>query len=177
MPAVAAAPVGQRVYQRDREVIERRPEKSSLKWVVPALGIVALGALGYGLLKNRQHQREVGVVSPEVQAEQGYREPEYKGPTEEELGLEHPRDFTVAAQPVADLEYIAYSHRAGEDTAYRMQLFDVALTPAALARVDANPHNRWLSAAEVARQEAFDGRPVSVTLPMLLSRAGLLDGP
>ena len=41
-PAVAAAPVGQRVYQRDRDVItERRPEKSSLKWVVPALGIVA----------------------------------------------------------------------------------------------------------------------------------------
>lgn len=106
--AGAAAAGQQRVYQkepyREREVVtERQTEKSSLKWVVPALGIAALGALGYGLLKNREHrEREVGVVNPEVQAEQGYREPDYKGPTEEELGLNAPPPPPPAPPPMEE---------------------------------------------------------------------------
>ncbi len=102
-----AAAVGQRVYQKEpykeREVVtERQTEKSSLKWVVPALGIAALGALGYGLLKNRHHDEKVGVVGPEVQAEQGYREPDYKGPTEEELGLNAPPPPPPAPPPMEE---------------------------------------------------------------------------
>jgi outer membrane protein OmpA-like peptidoglycan-associated protein len=105
--AGAAGAVGQRVFhsseplRRDKEVVTE--EKSSLKWVVPALGIVAVGALAYGLLKNRHRDvDEVTVTETEVGAEQGYREPEYKGPTEEELGLAPPPPAEPAPPPVME---------------------------------------------------------------------------
>jgi outer membrane protein OmpA-like peptidoglycan-associated protein len=103
----AGGAVGQRVFhsseplRRDKEVVTE--EKSSLKWVVPALGIVAVGALAYGLLKNRHRDvDEVTVTETEVGAEQGYREPEYKGPTEEELGLAPPPPAEPAPPPVME---------------------------------------------------------------------------
>jgi 8-oxo-dGTP pyrophosphatase MutT (NUDIX family) len=95
--------------------------------------------------------------------------------TAEELGLTPSVDFDVALRPVANLQYVAYSQSAGTDTAYTMQPFEVRLLRAqAFQQVEADPKNRWLTTQEIFRQEAFDGRPVSVTVPMLLTQAGLL---
>src|SRR5262249_25655090 len=97
--------------------------------------------------------------------------------TSEELGLAHHVDFRVGVDPVTlqPLKYVAYSQNAKLDTAYTMELFEVELlNNRARERVAVDPRNRWLTEQEISRLEAFDGRPVSVTMPMLLNMAGLL---
>lgn len=95
--------------------------------------------------------------------------------TQEELGLSPTADFSVATTARAELDYVAYSQSAQADTEYSMQLFDATIiTEEAHGRVNSDPRNRWLTEREICEQEAFDARPVSVTMAMLLQKAGLL---
>ena len=89
----------------------------------------------------------------------------------EELGLEEHRDFTMAAEPVTHLEFVAWSEGAQEETAYTTELFEVQLHDGPTrAKVDAKPENRWLSEAEIRRGQSADGKPVSDTMKLLLSK-------
>lgn len=91
----------------------------------------------------------------------------------EELGLHENGDFTVAPQPVAHLEYAAWSESAQAETAYTIELFDADLTSdAARRRVNADAECRWLTEAEVRARQCSDGRPVSETMERLLDAGG-----
>jgi 8-oxo-dGTP pyrophosphatase MutT (NUDIX family) len=92
----------------------------------------------------------------------------------EELGLQAGTDYSVGDRPAAHVEYVAFSRSAGEQTAYTIELFEVQLTPAALARVSRDPQNAWVGDAEIRAGRARDGRPVSETVRSLLQKAGLL---
>lgn len=92
----------------------------------------------------------------------------------EELGLTEKADFLVASEPLARLEYTAWSQSAQEDTAYTMELFDVQLTDTARQKLQTNPANRWLTEDELQTQQTSDKKPVSSTMPLLLRKAGLL---
>ncbi len=94
----------------------------------------------------------------------------------EELGLEEGTDFVMAGAPAAHLEYNAWSHGAREETTYTMELFDVQLEPSARAAIEANPANRWLSEDEVRTGRSADGRPVSETVSLILTKAQILPG-
>ncbi|MBM4040912.1 MAG: NUDIX hydrolase [Planctomycetes bacterium] len=91
----------------------------------------------------------------------------------EELGLREESDRTVAPQPLAHLDYTAWSESAQAETAYTMELFDVELTSDTARRaVDADSACRWLTEAEVRARRCADGQPVSRTMGELLTRAG-----
>lgn len=92
----------------------------------------------------------------------------------EELHLEEGRDFSVADEPLAHLEFTALSESARVETAYMMELFPVELIGAARRKVDADPENRWLTAAEVEARQAADARPISKTMAFVLRSAALL---
>jgi 8-oxo-dGTP pyrophosphatase MutT (NUDIX family) len=93
---------------------------------------------------------------------------------EEELGLSDGHDVLVASAPLQHLEYTDISQRTGEQTAYVIELFDVALLgDRALATIDANPANRWLSEAEIGNRSCGDGRAVSDTISRLLKHADI----
>jgi len=82
----------------------------------------------------------------------------------EELGLQADTDCRVAPEPLAHLEYTAWSASAGAETAYTMELFAVELlTPRAEERVADAAANRWLSEGEIRAGRGADGRPVSPT--------------
>jgi 8-oxo-dGTP pyrophosphatase MutT (NUDIX family) len=87
----------------------------------------------------------------------------------EELGLAT-EDFTAADQPLARLEYTAWSEGAREETEYLLEIFVVELTRAAVDHVSANPANAWLSTEEAYAGLATDGRRVSPTLPRALGQ-------
>ncbi len=92
---------------------------------------------------------------------------------DEELQLTEP-NVQVADQPLARVDYIAWSQRANEDTRYIMEVFAVQLGgPHARQIVDNEPNNRWLSESEIKTQRCVDGRPVSETMNLLLSKSGL----
>lgn len=95
--------------------------------------------------------------------------------TAEELELNPAKDFIVAPTPKAQMRYVAYSHSAMVDTTYEMELYDVTLHDHALRNLDASSKNRWLTEREIRRMEAFDGRQISVTVPVLLTKAGLME--
>lgn len=83
--------------------------------------------------------------------------------------------FGVGAE--IPLDYVAWSRRAGEYTAYTMRAFAVTLSPERLAAVNAGSAKlrlHWLTADEVRRHEATDGRRVSETVEVLLTLAGEL---
>lgn len=87
----------------------------------------------------------------------------------EELALAPP-DCLVAEQPLAIVEYTAWSARAGEPTAYRLALFDVQLAQEGAARrVADDPANRWLAEGEIRALRASDDRPISPTMLRLWS--------
>jgi hypothetical protein len=89
----------------------------------------------------------------------------------EELGLEEGTDFAVPPGPLARLEYEAWSERARAPTAYVTEVFEVALSgPRALAKVAADPENRWLTEAEIRAGSSADGRRVSPTAWLILDR-------
>lgn len=93
----------------------------------------------------------------------------------EELELD-PAAYTVG-DPLARLQYLAPSRSAGELTEYDQHLYPVALSEAARKLIDDGEKRlglRWLSAAEVRRHEAEDGRPVSETVEVLLDLSGQL---
>lgn len=79
----------------------------------------------------------------------------------EELGLGETQ-FDVSAEPLAQIEFSAYSVPIGETTAYTMALFRAVLADAAaVCLVDENPQNRWLSREELAAGTTSDGRQIS----------------
>jgi hypothetical protein len=89
----------------------------------------------------------------------------------EELGLREGVDFRLVPEPLAHLEYTAWSESAGAETAYTMELFEVELVePAARQKVDANPANRWVTKEEIRSERAEHGEPVSPTMGLILSR-------
>jgi ADP-ribose pyrophosphatase YjhB (NUDIX family) len=93
----------------------------------------------------------------------------------EELGLHDSTDVRVAAQPLQHLEFTAWSQRSQEETAYTFELFEVELaTPAAQQQVAANPHNRWVTPAEMRAGYTGDNRLISPTVVRVLTEAGLL---
>jgi tetratricopeptide (TPR) repeat protein len=96
--------------------------------------------------------------------------------TEEELHLTAVRQFRVAAEPLAHLAYVAFSHGAGAETAYTIELFDVELLQDTAALVAADPANRWLSEADIRARRCRDGRTVSDTMLRVLALAGLTPG-
>lgn len=93
----------------------------------------------------------------------------------EELDLMEGEEFLVADQPRAHLEYTAWSIGTKEQTQYTMELFDVGLPDdTAQRKVAADPQNRWLTETEIREQSCADGRPVSETMILLLSKAKLI---
>lgn len=95
----------------------------------------------------------------------------------EELGLQPDIDFVVSPRPVAHLEFVAWSASARSDTAYTMELFEVKLIrPEAVDVVHREPHNRWMSEAEIRKELATDGRPVSETAKRLLNSVEWMKG-
>jgi len=93
----------------------------------------------------------------------------------EELGLAP--DTYAVGNPVARLQYVAPSRSAGELTEYDQHLYAVSLSDAAREAVGEDERRlalRWVSAGEVRRQEAEDGRPVSETVELLLDLSGEL---
>jgi hypothetical protein len=82
--------------------------------------------------------------------------------------------FAVSREPLTRLEYTAFSHSAGQQTQYTMELFEVELTGPARRRVEAEPNNRWLTEQDIQGQRTPDGTPVSPTMSLLLRQAGLL---
>jgi 8-oxo-dGTP pyrophosphatase MutT (NUDIX family) len=91
----------------------------------------------------------------------------------EELGLAEAVDFAAPAEPVVHLEFDAMSASTGRMTAYTMEVFEVEiLGDAALAKVAANPENRWVSEAEIHSGRCGDGTPISPTTELILSMLG-----
>lgn len=95
----------------------------------------------------------------------------------EELGLAAGLDFRAAPEPVAPLvEYRALSGSAGVETLYRAELYAVELlTREAVARVDADPANRWLTEPEIRRHvTSADGKSIAAQIETVFTRAGVL---
>jgi 8-oxo-dGTP pyrophosphatase MutT (NUDIX family) len=92
----------------------------------------------------------------------------------EELGLQAGIDLAVADQPLARLEYTAWSASALQHTHYIFELFDVSgLTAQAQEQIDANPCNHWASAAEVLYRRQGSGLPIADNVSLLFRQAGL----
>lgn len=96
----------------------------------------------------------------------------------EELDVpgDEPPGVEVGAE-LPPLDYVAWSRRAGEYTAYAMRAFPVTLSPERLAAANANAEKlrlHWLTAAEVRAGETTAGRRVSETVEVLLTLAGEL---
>lgn len=92
----------------------------------------------------------------------------------EELQIAEASGFAVAQQPLARLDYTAWSDSAGQQTHYVMELFDVELIgEVARRQVDADPRNRWLTEAEIRSGRCADGQPVSETMGRILNQACL----
>ena len=92
----------------------------------------------------------------------------------EELGLCEGADFHAAPEPLAHLEYTAWSESAQQETNYTIELFEVQLvSETARQKVDADKRNRWLAKDELRLQRTAEDMPVSETMALLLSKANL----
>lgn len=95
---------------------------------------------------------------------------------EEELVLKHPADFRVDLEPVGCAKFMAWSNAAQQTTRYIMEVFRAEFAcDAARIQVDRDPRNRWLTLEEITAGRCGDGRPVSATLPQILTQIGLLE--
>jgi 8-oxo-dGTP pyrophosphatase MutT (NUDIX family) len=94
----------------------------------------------------------------------------------EELGLTLGRDYRLDEQPLAHLEYTAFSRSAQVETDYTIELFGMDLADADTP-LRAPVPVRWLSEREIAAGSCHDGLPISFTMYLLLHRAGLLAPP
>jgi 8-oxo-dGTP pyrophosphatase MutT (NUDIX family) len=92
----------------------------------------------------------------------------------EELGLIEGRDFRVAPERRSHLRYIYWSERAQTDTAYTVELFDAELLSPAVASVESDANNRWLTESDIRAGRCRDGKAVSATMLRILSLAGLM---
>ena len=92
----------------------------------------------------------------------------------EELEIVAGQDFLVADQPLAHLDYTAWSDGARQETHYVMELFEVQLLgEAARQRVESDARNRWLTEQEIHEKRCSDGSPVSETMGLLLEAQGI----
>ena len=88
----------------------------------------------------------------------------------EELGLTSSAERFVAETPRAVLEFTAWSESAGMETSYEMAVFEVELSEAsALAKVAANPDNRWVAESEILAGQCADGTRISPTMARVLT--------
>jgi 8-oxo-dGTP pyrophosphatase MutT (NUDIX family) len=88
----------------------------------------------------------------------------------EELGLKESTGFSVSDAPLECLEFTAWSKRAGEETDYKFEVFDVEIhAGAASDRVSGDPQIRWLSRKEIAAGMTTDGKEVSETVERIVS--------
>lgn len=94
----------------------------------------------------------------------------------EELAIEEHIGYHVADQPLAHLEYQAFSESAGQETAYVFELFETQLRPEALSQVTEDPQNQWVNANEILAGFTRDGRKISRTVAQVLCKAHLLSG-
>lgn len=91
----------------------------------------------------------------------------------EELHLSEGTDFRVGDDPLARVEYEGWSRSARAETIYTMELFEVKVTgTSAWKTLDADAKCRWLTKAEIQAQKCKDGKPVSSTAELLLSKLG-----
>ena len=91
----------------------------------------------------------------------------------EDLGLVAERDFGTGER-LAHLEYVAWSESAQCETAYVIELFELTLlNDAARERLSRDPQNRWLAESEIHSRMGSNGRPVSATMPLLMTKARL----
>jgi 8-oxo-dGTP pyrophosphatase MutT (NUDIX family) len=90
----------------------------------------------------------------------------------EELSLA-PADFSVANQPQKILHFHARSTSTKLDTEYDIHLFDVTVATGALAKVEADPRNTWLTADEVREELFHQGKRISSDMRRILLRSGL----
>jgi len=86
----------------------------------------------------------------------------------EELGLAE-GTFGVAAEPLARLDYVAFSESAKVPTRYVMEVFPARLR----IELDERPENAWLGWDEIARGQADDGRRISPTVGFILGKIGI----
>ena len=94
---------------------------------------------------------------------------------EEELELTVGVGFSIAERPFrSEVEYTAMSGGAKVETRYRVELFAVELTTAAVARVNAKPANRWLTPAEIAAGTTTDGQPISAQVRTVFTLNGVM---
>lgn len=84
----------------------------------------------------------------------------------EELDLAAERDFVVAPEPLARVEFNAHSASADTDTRYTFELYRVELVD---PDVPLAGKNRWLTEGEIAEGRSADGLPTSETVTRLLS--------
>lgn len=90
----------------------------------------------------------------------------------EELGLEEGKEFSVAQEPCARVEFEDWSESADKQTAYTMELFPVELIGVSThRRVKENLLNRWLTQTEILSHQCNDGKPVSPLVEQLLNEA------
>ena len=125
---------------------------------------------------NRNWQR-YNFVGGHKRPEESFRECVVRE-VSEELGLRPDADFRAAVNPLAQLEYTAWSESARQETQYTMELFEVELLgDGSRQKVNGNPRNRWLTEVEIRGLRCGDGSRVSETMLLLLSKAGLLPTP
>jgi len=94
----------------------------------------------------------------------------------EELELTPDIDFRVGIEPLQSLrEYTAMSKAAGVETRYRVELFAVELLNRdAVAKVDANVANRWLTETDIRRHTTKEGQPIAAQVEIVLQLFGVL---
>jgi 8-oxo-dGTP pyrophosphatase MutT (NUDIX family) len=87
----------------------------------------------------------------------------------EELGLAEGEQFSAGGSPLARLEYVDWSEKAGVETAYILEVYRVDLAgPAIEHLVSANPANRWVVADEIRAGVATGGGRISPTVARVL---------
>jgi ADP-ribose pyrophosphatase YjhB (NUDIX family) len=122
------------------------------------------------LARWNRHWAAFHLVAGHKRPEESFREALIRE-VGEELRLEEGTDFVVSPGPLAHLEYEAWSERTRAPTAYVTEVFEVVLSGSqALARIEADPENRWLTVAEIRDGRAADGQRVSPTTWLILSR-------
>jgi hypothetical protein len=87
----------------------------------------------------------------------------------EELGLSIGGDYTVADQPISQLQFDAWSESAQAMTSYEFAVYEVTLNGGStLAKVAANPDNRWVTEDEIRAGRCADGTRISPTMARVL---------
>lgn len=128
----------------------------------------------YWLAQWNRHWQRYHFVGGHKRPEESFRECVVRE-VSEELGLRDSTDFRAAAEPLARVEYTAWSESAAQETHYTMELFDVELAgDTAWQTVDGDSRNRWLTETEIRAQRCADGQPASESMVRLLTTAKLL---